>query len=109
MDDAIKPNQGPIPEAALRDSESIEVLRVWIAEKELHCSLKFGMSRNANHLSEVKLWGTILADAAQHIANALQVEYGADTAESIRAIQDHFVNELEKPTSEHTGAFVRKH
>jgi hypothetical protein len=109
MNDAIKLNQGPIPEAALRDSDAIEVLRVWIAEKELHCSLKIGMSRKGTHLSEVKLWGTILADAAQHIANALHDEYGVNVAESIRAIQEHLVSELEGPTSEHTGEFVRKH
>ena len=35
--------QLPIPEAALRDGNSVEMLRVWIAEKKLHCSIKVGM------------------------------------------------------------------
>jgi len=36
-------NQRPIPEAALRDKDAVEMLRVWIAGNGLHCSLKVGM------------------------------------------------------------------
>ena len=38
-------NERVIPEAALRDENSVEMLRVWIAEKKLHCSMKIGMYR----------------------------------------------------------------
>ena len=39
----IKLNQRPVPEAALRDNDAVEMLRVWIAEGRLHCSIKVGM------------------------------------------------------------------
>ena len=36
----------PIPEAALQDPNSVEMLRVWVAGGQLHCSLKVGMYRD---------------------------------------------------------------
>jgi hypothetical protein len=108
-DDQIKLNQRPIPEAALRDENAVEMLRVWIAERGLHCSVKIGMYRETMNISEEKAWGTILADLAKHIADALQLKYSTDTAESLQKIRDGFVNELEKPTSDAKGGFVRKH
>lgn len=36
-------NERPIPEGALRDKDAVEMLRVWIAEQKLHCSMKVGM------------------------------------------------------------------
>jgi hypothetical protein len=36
-------NDRPIPSAALKDENSVEMLRVWIAEQKLHCSIKVGM------------------------------------------------------------------
>jgi hypothetical protein len=32
-----------IPPAALRDGAALELARVWIAERGLHCSLKVGL------------------------------------------------------------------
>lgn len=109
MDDELKLNQRAIPEAALRDSNAVEMLRVWIAEQGLHCSLKVGMYRESTSVPEEKAWGTILADAARHIATALHEGYGADADESLRAIRESFARELEAPTSELTGDLVRKH
>jgi len=36
-------NERVIPDAALRDPNSMEMLRVWIAEKSLWCSLRVGI------------------------------------------------------------------
>lgn len=101
-------NQRPIPEAALRDEDAIEMLRVWIAEDGLHCSLKLGMYREMTNIPEEKAWGTILADVARHVANALQSGYSTDAAESLRKVRDSFVKELGAPTTEAKGDFVRK-
>ena len=49
-------NERPIPEAALRDKSAMEMLRVWIAEKKLHCSMKIGMYREGMNMSEEKAW-----------------------------------------------------
>lgn len=95
----------PIPVAAQRDPDSVEMLRVWIAEKGLWCSVKIGMYRDTMDVAEEKAWGTILADATRHIANALADKYGANTAESIRRIRQSFLEELADPTSETTGDF----
>jgi len=39
MSNEMKLGQRPVPEAALRDKDAVEMLRVWIAEGGLHCSL----------------------------------------------------------------------
>ena len=65
------PNERPIPPSALRDPNSVEMLRVWIAEGGLHCSLKIGMYRDTTKIPEEVAWGMILSDIARHIANAL--------------------------------------
>jgi Domain of unknown function (DUF5076) len=96
----------PIPDAALRDVDSVEMLRVWIAERKLHCSLKVGMYHETTKISEEDAWGTILADAAKHLANALHEGYGLSPSMSLQKICDKFVSEVGKSTSETTGGFV---
>lgn len=108
-DDTIKLNQRPIPEAALRDDEAVEMLRVWIAERGLHCSMKVGMYRETMNIPEEKAWGKILADVARHIANALEAGYATKAPESLQKIRESFIEELDAPTSEVKGDFVRKH
>jgi hypothetical protein len=102
-------NQQPIPEAALRDKNAVEMLRVWIAERRLHCSIKVGMYRETTSIPEEKAWGTILADAARHVAHALESGYSVNSEEALKKIRDSFLKELNAPTSEATGEFVRKH
>jgi len=103
-DKEIKLNQRPIPEAALRDEDAVEMLRVWIAERGLHCSMKVGMYRETN-VPEEKAWGTVLADVARHVANALESGYSVNAAESLPKIRDSFIKELENPTSDAKGDF----
>lgn len=102
-------NERPIPEPALRDPDSVEMLRVWIAEKGLHCSLKVGMYRETMNVGEEKAWGKILADIAQHIANALQTGYAVDLEESLQAIRDSFLAELQNSGTETRGGIVSRH
>jgi len=64
-----------VPPAAQEDDKSVEMLRVWIAQKGLHCSLNIGMYEEAKRVNEEKAWGIILADAAKHIADALEISY----------------------------------
>lgn len=108
-DKEIKLNQRPIPEAALRDEDAVEMLRVWIAERKLHCSMKVGMYRETMNVPEEKAWGTILADVARHLANALESGYSTNAVESLQKIRESFNNELTAPTSNAKGDFVRKH
>ena len=105
-------NEMPIPPAAYKDPEAVEMLRVWIAGESLWCSVKVGMYKDVADVREIgdvteeTAWGTILADAARHLANALASEYGTDAAQSIDLIRDTFLAELTDPTSEAKGGFL---
>lgn len=98
-------NERPIPPAALRDENSIEMLRVWVAEQKLHCSLMVGMYRDGMKIPEEQAWGVILADVSRHLANAINTKYGTDHNESIEKIKQSFLKELMKPTSKAEGGF----
>ncbi|WBS00629.1 DUF5076 domain-containing protein [Pseudoduganella sp. SL102] len=99
-------NERPVPEAAIRDPNSVELLRVWVAGGQLHCSLKIGMYRDGMGISEEMAWGTILADAARHIANALQDGGSLSQTESLARIARKFNEEVSEPSSELNGGFV---
>ena len=101
-------NERPIPEAAVEDENSVEMLRVWIAAKKLHCSMKVGMYRETSKVSEEKAWGVLLADVARHLSKALESGYGVDADVALSAIREKFNDELNAPTSSTDGGFVRK-
>ena len=48
-----------------------------------------------------------MADMARHIASAHEAAYGRDPRETLIAIRESFEREIEKPTSAHTGAFMK--
>jgi hypothetical protein len=99
-------NVRQVPEAALRDPDAVELARVWVAERGLHCSLKIGMYHETHTVEEPRAWGTILADMTRHIANALRDGYGLDAEKSIDVIRDAYIAELASPTSDAKGGFV---
>ncbi len=100
-------NERPIPEAALRDENAVELLRVWIADRKLECSIKVGMYRDGINIPEEKAWGIILADITRHIANAMQEAYGEDKSKTLRAARAAYLQELDEPTSSAKGDFVQ--
>ena len=102
-------NQRPIPEPALRDKDSVELLRVWIAENGLHCSIKIGMYKEGMGIPEEEAWGTILADIARHITNALHSAYKDEPQSTLDRIKERFVSELRSPSSAANGDFVKRH
>lgn len=99
-------NERPIPESPLRDTGSVEMLRVWIAERQLHSPLKVGMYRDGMEIEEETAWGTILADAARHIAKALHPDNAEDEKIASTKICDKINIELMNPTSAACGKFV---
>lgn len=98
-------NERPIPPAALRDQNSVEILRVWVAEQQLHSSLKIGMYRQMK-IQEDVAWGTILADTARHVARALSEEGEESESTLLRKIIDQLNAEIGTPSSGITGGFV---
>lgn len=100
-------NRQSIPEAAVNDPDSVEMLTVWIAERSLHCSIKVGMYTE-RQMDEVSAWGRILADAARHISNALSEMEGRRASDALDGIRASFEEELDRPTSDTKGKFVRR-
>ncbi len=88
----------PMPPPATHDPRSQEMIRAWIGEKGLHCSLRIGFWDDQD-LNEPSAWGVLLADVARHVANAL----GKDVRETIQAIKEGFLTEIDRPTSKYTG------
>lgn len=99
-------NERPIPPAAHRDAGSVEMLRVWIAEKQFHCSLKIGMYRDGMGVDEESAWGTILADAARHIARALHPADATQEGAALLRILRGLNEELGAPSSNLEGGFI---
>lgn len=106
MTSSLELNQRPIPSAALNDPESVEMLRIWIARSGLHCSMKIGMFASTSGVPEEKAWGVVLADAARHIANALEATSGRRSRDTLSQIREAFDRELAQPTSIARGAFA---
>ncbi|HIE0526748.1 TPA: DUF5076 domain-containing protein, partial [Stenotrophomonas maltophilia] len=98
-----------IPEAAQRDESSVEMIRVWIAERGLHASLKVGLYEDRPDIREERAWGRILADVAQHVADALVTSEGMDRDVVVEAIKAAFNEELQAPSSGRSGGFVVRH
>jgi hypothetical protein len=95
----------PIPPAALAD-RSVELMRVWSATQRLHCVLNIGMWESRG-LDERAAWGIVLADTVHHIANAHASEYGYDPQESVAIIRRAFEAEMDHPTSDRLGEFLK--
>jgi hypothetical protein len=72
-------------------TEVVEILRAWVQEDTLYCSLAVGA------VADAPTWGTVLADLARHVAEAIQEEEGTDPAEALRQIRAAFAEELDTP------------
>lgn len=95
-----------IPEQANRDPDSWELLRVWVAEQGLHCSMKVGVYEDHGPLPEDTVWGIVLADAARHLADALASMGLRDRNAALEEIKRSFSTELDNPTSDTSGDFT---
>jgi hypothetical protein len=86
-----------IPDAARDDLKSFELLRVWVAKKGQHVSLRAGT------WNDPAAWGIMLADLARHIANSYELESGLDPAKTLQRIKAAFEGELASPTDVPSG------
>ncbi|HSK42394.1 MAG TPA: DUF5076 domain-containing protein [Candidatus Binatia bacterium] len=86
------------PEIAEEDPNSYELIRVWAARGAQHVSMHWSVWKE-----DPKIWGTVLAHLAGHLANAYQQEKNLDREETIRAIRAGFNAELDFPTQTPDG------
>ncbi|MFB3916471.1 MAG: DUF5076 domain-containing protein [Terriglobales bacterium] len=91
-------NQLPIPPSAAGDKQATELLRAWVANNSLHCSLNLGCWGD----DEAIIWGILLSDVARHVANSLEQQQGLKKLETLGKIREHFNLELDSPTGTHT-------
>jgi hypothetical protein len=100
-------HEAAIPAAAQRDPDSREMLRAWIAERGLHCTIHVGMWEGQKaEFREEKAWGVLLSDVVRHIANAMQERFGDSVEKTQAEIVRSLLEELEMPTSEAKGKFL---
>jgi hypothetical protein len=82
------------------------MLRAWIAERGLHCTIHIGMWEGEGTFREEKAWGTLLADVTRHIANAMRERYGDPVERTQAEIVRAYLDELEMPTSPASGKYL---
>ena len=90
----------PVPPAAKSDKKAREVVRAWVADNDLHCSLEIGTWGDKERVA----WGILLTDIVRHVANAL-AEKGLDKEETVHEIRRVFNTELDSATSQASGSF----
>jgi len=82
---------------AKTDPKSFELLRVWVANRGQHVSLR------ADVWKDPAAWGLMLADLARHIANSYQQDAGLDRLKTLRVIKAALEAELKSPTDDPSG------
>ena len=77
------------------------MIRAWVADNDLHCSLEIGCWGD----NEALAWGILLTDVVRHVANAMLEDKGWEKGETIREIRKVFNAEMDSPTAQPTGRF----
>lgn len=91
-----------IPEMATKDTSSYELLRVWVANRGQHVSLRAGT------WDDPAAWGIMLADLAHHIVNSYVQTVGLDPVKTLQRIRAGFDAELGSPTDTVIGHPIRR-
>ena len=93
----------PIPPAAGNDPGAQEVLRAWVADESLHCSIR------TEAWKDPAAWGIFLADAARQVTGVLEGGHDGPRAalrreEILRRIADQFASEIRSPSGDPAGS-----
>jgi len=81
-----------IPDAAKTDQNSLEVIRVWVANQNQHFTLRVGL------WDDPAAWGLLLADLARNVAKSYEQDAGLDARATLDRIKLAFSVELDDPT-----------
>jgi hypothetical protein len=80
-------NELPIPPAAIRDRDSIEVLRVWMTAGALRCSVRPGIWVDQFGVDEPTGWAVLISDTIRHSAEGLSSRLATNPGEFIREVK----------------------
>ena len=86
-----------IPPVAEEDPDSIEVLRVWVANQGQHVTIR------TNVWTDPAAWGIVLADLLRHVANAYQQDKRLKFDRTVETIMKMFLAEMSSPTDHARG------
>ena len=98
------PSELQMPPTVQGDKNAHELVRAWVAHGGLHCSIN-ALAWPDDHSSIG--WGILLSDICRHVADALNKERGVGKDSVIQQIRTVFNDELDSPTAEPKGDFVR--
>jgi hypothetical protein len=90
-------NQLEIPAAAKGDPKAFELIRVWIANKGQHVSVRTAV------WEDPFAYGIMLCDLMKHIANSYHLNDGRNWHETFERIKAGLDAELASPTDRPTG------
>ena len=82
------------PDAVEKDEYAVEMIRGWIAERGLACTLNLGHWHHHSQLDERHAWGVMLADLAREIAIQLEDVTQQDPKDSLHLIIEAMLSEL---------------
>lgn len=84
------------PEGIKDDPNAMEMIRVWIGNKDIQVSMLLGMWEQASNLEidERDAWGELLADLIRHIANGLTQSHDYNKDASEMRIANTLINHL---------------
>lgn len=82
------------PDAVDKDEYAVEMIRGWIAERGLSCSLNLGHWHHNSKLDERHAWGVLIADLVREIAIQLEDVTKQDPSESLKMIVEAMLSEL---------------
>ena len=82
------------PDAVTNDEYAVEMIRGWIADRGLACSLNLGHWHHNSKLDERHAWGVMIADLTREIAIQLESITQQDPSESLKMIVEAMLSEL---------------
>jgi hypothetical protein len=93
------------------DSAAVEMARVWIGNGTCNVSLFLGMYEDADECNEdeLEVWGNILSDIAQHIANGFKLSHGWDEVATMSRLRTSFLAAIRERALGLKGHFQDEH
>jgi Domain of unknown function (DUF5076) len=87
------------PPSTRSAKQAEELVRAWIVDGDLECSLNVGVFGE----DETITWGILRSDIARHVANALEQVQGKSREQVLREIAASFNYEMKTPTADASG------
>lgn len=94
-------NELKIPDAAIEDKESFELLRLWAAFNQQHVTIHSGLNGNA------KDFGYLLVELALHGSKLYAERFDANEFDMLKEILDGFNQEIIDESGDPTGGIEK--